>query len=78
MARKKKIAASHLSPEALAMRQSALKRTHRQVIYLNDSELAAVKEYCGRYGVKSMSTIFREATIERILSEMDDSHPTLF
>ncbi len=62
----------------MAMRKSALRRTHRQVIYLNDSELAAVKEYCSRYSVKSMSTIFREATIERILSEMDDSHPTLF
>ncbi|MBQ0143955.1 MAG: hypothetical protein MJY86_07620 [Bacteroidales bacterium] len=55
-----------------------MKRTHRQVIYLNESEKAAVDEYCSRFGVKSISTIFREATMERILSELDGSHPTLF
>ena len=48
------------------------------MIYLNDKELAAVKEYCDRFGVKERSTIFREAAMERILAQLDDSHPTLF
>ena len=60
------------------MRKASLRRTHRQVIYLNDKELAAVKEYCDRFGVKERSTIFREAAMERILAQLDDSHPTLF
>ena len=60
------------------MRKASLRRTHRQVIYLNDKELAAVKEYCDRFGVKERSTIFREAAMECILAQLDDSHPTLF
>lgn len=58
------------------MCKASLRRTHRQVIYLNDKELAAVKEYCDRFGVKERSTIFREAAMERILAQLDDSHPT--
>ena len=60
------------------MRKASLRRTHRQVIYLNDKELAAVKEYCDRFGVKERSTIFREAAMECILAQLDDRHPTLF
>lgn len=60
------------------MRKASLRRTHRQVIYLNDKEMAAVKEYCDRFGVKERSCIFREAAMERILAQLDDSHPTLF
>lgn len=77
MARKKKNS-SRPAADYLSRQKSALKRTHRQVIYLNESEKAAVDEYCSRFGVKSISTIFREATMERILSELDGSHPTLF
>lgn len=65
-------------PDIFEKRKKAMKRTHRQVIYLNDSEVAAVKEYCKRFGLKGRSAIFREATIERILTELDESHPTLF
>ena len=77
MARKKQ-SSSVSDPEYLKMRKASLRRTHRQVIYLNDKELAAVKEYCDRFGVKERSTIFREAAMERILAQLDDSHPTLF
>ena len=38
----------------------------------------AAKEYCDRFGIKERSSIFREATMERILAQLDDSHPTLF
>ncbi len=77
MARKKQSSSAPAS-EYLKMRKASLRRTHRQVIYLNDKELAVVKEYCDRFGVKERSTIFREAAMERILAQLDDSHPTLF
>ena len=77
MARKKK---SHPSPEPdfLEKHRASLRRSHRQVIYLNDGELSVVKEYCARFGVKGRSTLFRQATMERLLTELDNSHPTLF
>lgn len=65
-------------PDFLTKQKKALQRRHRQVIYLNDSEMAAVREYCSRYGITARSSIFREAAMERILSQLDDSHPTLF
>lgn len=60
------------------MRKASLRRIHRQVIYLNDKEMAAVREYCARFGIKERSTLFREAAMSMILSQLDDSHPTLF
>lgn len=65
-------------PDAFDKRKDSLRRTHRLVIYLNDSELAALDEYRRKFGSGSRSTIFREATMERVLSELDESHPTLF
>lgn len=62
----------------MARQKNALRRTHRQVIYLNDKEMAAVEEYCSRYGIKTRSNIFREAAMERILAQLDEGHPTLF
>lgn len=77
LAKKKK---SQAAPalEAMSKRGARLRRVHRQVIYLNDKELAAVEEYCSRFGLKERSSIFREAAMERILAQLDDSHPTLF
>jgi hypothetical protein len=40
--------------------------------------MAAVKEYCDRFGVKARSAIFREATLATVLEQLSDSHPTLF
>ena len=77
LARKKKTSKTP-DPDFYEKQKTALRRTHRQVIYLNDSELAALDEYCSRFGVKARSTIFREAAMERILSQLDDCHPTLF
>ena len=67
-----------MNPDIFQKSREALRRRHRQVIYLNDSEIAAVREYCDRFGVNGRSAIFREATMERILAELSDSHPTLF
>lgn len=77
MARKKK-SAPVVDPDIFQKSREALRRRHRQVIYLNDSEMAAIREYCDRFGVKARSSIFREATMERVLSQLSDSHPTLF
>lgn len=77
MARKIKSAPA-INPDIFQKSREALRRRHRQVIYLNDSEMAAVREYCDRFGIKARSAIFREATMERILAELSDSHPTLF
>ena len=77
LARKKK-AVPAVDPDIFQKSREALRRRHRQVIYLNDSEMAAVKEYCERFGIKARSAIFREATMETVLSQLSDSHPTLF
>ncbi len=69
---KKKQTSSVPDPEYIATRRASLRRVHRQVIYLNDKEMAALKEYCDRFGIKERSSIFREATMERILAQLDD------
>ncbi|MGN1215710.1 MAG: hypothetical protein ACI4TJ_05630 [Candidatus Cryptobacteroides sp.] len=78
MGRKKKNPVKAPSAVYLARQKSALVRRHRQVIYLNDKEKAAVEEYCSRFGVKNVSSVFREATMERILSQLDECPPSLF
>ena len=53
-------------------------RRHRQVIYLNDSEMAAINLYCEKFRVDAKAVLYREAIMEKVLSELDDNHPTLF
>lgn len=74
--RKKK--ALPVDPEFLQKQKNALVRKHRQVIYLNDNEMAAISNYCSRFNVHKKSSIYRQAIMEKILSELDDNHPTLF
>ena len=78
MARKKKISASGVDPEYLKKQKASLVRRHRQVIYLNDSEMAAISRYCEKFRVSAKTVLFREAIMEKVLSELDDNHPTLF
>lgn len=59
-------------------RATSTARRHRQTIYLNDNEMAAVRMYCERYRVSSRSALFREAVMKTIISVIDDSQPTLF
>jgi hypothetical protein len=47
-------------------------------VFFNKKELAAISEYCKRFGVRSRSALIRQATMEHILKELDASHPTLF
>ncbi len=78
MARKKKISRPAVDPEYIKKQKEALVRKHRQVIYLNDSEMAAIHQYCEKFRVGTKAVLFREAIMEKVLSELDDNHPTLF
>ena len=75
---KKKKTLSGVDPEYLKKQKAALVRRHRQVIYLNDSEMAAIRQYCEKFRVGTKAVLFREAIMEKILKELDDNHPTLF
>lgn len=77
MAKKKRISVP-VDPEYLKKQKEALIRRHRQVIYLNDSEMAAIRLYCDKFRVGTKSVLFREAIMEKVLKELDDNHPTLF
>lgn len=75
---KKKKTLSGVDPEYLKKQKAALVRRHRQVIYLNDSEMAAISQYCEKFRVGTKTVLFREAIMEKVLSELEDNHPTLF
>ena len=77
MAQKKK-SLSGVDPEYLKKQKASLVRRHRQVIYLNDSEMAAIRQYCDKFRVGIKTVFFREAIMEKVLKELEDNHPTLF
>ena len=77
MAGKRKISKG-IDPEYLKKQKAALVRRHRQVIYLNDSEMAAISQYCEKFRVGTKTVLFREAIMEKVLKELEESHPTLF
>ena len=78
MAKRKKKATGGVDPEYLKKQRASLVRKHRQVIYLNDSEMAAIKVYCEKFRVGTKTVLFRQAIMENVLSELEDNHPTLF
>lgn len=78
MAKNKKKTVSGVDPDYLRKQKEALTRRHRQVIYLNDSEMAAIRQYCDKFRVSTKAVLFREAIMEKVLKELDDNHPTLF
>lgn len=67
-----------MDPEYLKKQQASLVRRHRQVIYLNDKEMEAISQYCERFNVHCKSALYREILLEKILTELDNNHPTLF
>lgn len=67
-----------MDPEYLKKQKASLVRSHRQVINLNDSEMAAINLYCEKFRVKAKASLFREAIMEKVLSALEDNHPTLF
>ena len=75
---KKKKNTSAVDPEYLKKQKASLVRRHRQVIYLNDKEMEAIECYCEKFRVDTKAVLYREAIMEKVLSQLDDSHPTLF
>ena len=53
-------------------------RRHRQVIYLNDDELAAIRLYSEKFKVRSRSALIRESVMLRVLTVLDETQPMLF
>ena len=78
MARKKKSQHLSVDPAYYEKQRLSLLRRHRQVIYLNDLERGAIDEYCRRFNTRSRSALLRESIMERILSQLEENHPTLF
>lgn len=76
--KRKTVRESRPDPDYLKKQRKALVRRHRQVIYLNDLEMAAMERYCEKFGVHAKAALCREAIMEKILSELQDNHPTLF
>ena len=50
-----------VDPAYLEKQKEALLRKNRYVLYFNDSEMAAIAEYCDRFKVHAKATLFREA-----------------
>lgn len=78
MAKRKLKTFSSVDPEYLKKQKASLVRRHRQVIYLNDSEMAAIQQYCDKFRVGTKAVLYREAIMEKVLSQLEDNHPTLF
>ena len=76
MAKRKQIPG--VDPAFLEKQKASLLRMNRQVIYFNDREMEAVEAYCSLFNVKARATLFREAIMDKILSGLDENHPTLF
>lgn len=76
MAKKKSMQA--VDPEYLKKQRASLLRKHRQVIYLNDSEMAAIDQYCKKFRVEAKAVLYRKAIMEKVLEELENNHPTLF
>ena len=78
MARQKKKKTTGVDPEYLKKQRASLVRKHRQVIYLNDREMAAINCYCEKFRVGAKAALYRKAIMEKILTELEDNYPTLF
>ena len=67
-----------VDPAYLEKQKEMLLRKNRYMLYFNDSEMAAIDEYCSRFKVHAKATLFREAIMSKVLSELEENHPTLF
>ena len=76
LGRKRKI--PKIDPEFLSREKASMVRKNRQVIYLNDKEMAAINEYCSRFKVNTKSVLFRQAIMEKVLKDLGSNPPTLF
>lgn len=75
---KKKGYKSPIDPEYLLKQKASLVRKHRQVMYFNDFELEAINAYREKFHPRSKASLYREIIMDKILSELEVNHPTLF
>ncbi|MDR3287158.1 MAG: hypothetical protein LBT27_06930 [Prevotellaceae bacterium] len=54
------------------------KRTHRQTITFNDTEMGVITNFCSKYKITKKTKFFREAIISTILQKLEEDHPKLF
>lgn len=78
MARKKKNKPEKVDPEYLEKQRTSLLRVYRKSVLFNEKEKAAIDEYCRLFKISSKSALIRQAVMERVLSALDENHPTLF
>ena len=76
MTRRKKIPG--VDPAYLEKQRIQLLRKNRYVLLFNDSEMAAIDEYCSRFKVHAKAPFFREVIMSKILTDLEENHPTLF
>jgi hypothetical protein len=76
MARSKKIPG--VDPAYLEKQRIQLLRKNRYVLLFNDSEMAAIDEYCSRFKIHAKASFFREVIMSKILTDLEENHPTLF
>lgn len=76
MARRKNIPG--VDPAYLEKQRMQLLRKNRYVLLFNDSEMAAIDEYCSRFKVHAKASFFREVIMSKILTDLEENHPTLF
>lgn len=78
MAGKKRKKVEGVDPEYMAKQAASLKRVHRKSVLFNTRELAAIDEYCRKFKVRSRSALIRQSVMERVLTGLEENHPTLF
>jgi len=54
------------------------KRTHRQTITFNDTEINFISNFCSKYRITKKTKFFRETTISTMLQRLENDHPKLF
>lgn len=75
---KKRNKCQGVDPAYLDKQRASLRRVYRKTVFFNEKELAAINEYCRRFKVSSRSALIRQAVMERILTGLEENHPTLF
>lgn len=75
---KKRNKCQGVDPAYLDKQKASLRRVYRKTVLFNEKELAAIDEYCHRFKVSSRSALMRQAVMERILTGLEENHPTLF
>ena len=76
MSRRKNIPG--VDPAYLEKQRIQLLRKNRYVLLFNDSEMAAIDEYCSRFKVHDKASFFREVIMSKILTDLEENHPTRF